>query len=41
MGILEKLRSRHTTAYITINSRNCAACRGLPQRLPQTGVRQD
>lgn len=26
MGILEKLRDRHSTAYITINPRNCVAC---------------
>ncbi len=26
MGIFEKLRDRHKTAYIAINSHNCVAC---------------
>lgn len=26
MGIFDKLRDRHMTAYITINTRNCVAC---------------
>ncbi|MCM1067138.1 MAG: ferredoxin family protein [Muribaculaceae bacterium] len=26
MGILDKLRNRNSTAYITVNSRRCVAC---------------
>lgn len=26
MGIIEKLRNRHKTAYIAINSHKCVAC---------------